>query len=58
MDKELWDRLTKSAQQVLVREAEVLADGFTGAIELQCFKGGVRLWRVVPEFRPPGEAGD
>lgn len=57
MDKELWDRLTKSAQQVLVKEAEVLAGGFSGTIELQCYKGGVRLWRVVPEFRPPSADG-
>lgn len=53
MKQELWCQLTKSAQQALIKEAEILVEGHSGTMELHCLKGGVRLLRVGRDYRPP-----
>lgn len=49
---DLWNRLRPSAQQALRHAAELLVEGHSGTIELQCHKGGVRLLRSGREWRP------
>ncbi len=52
MKQELWTQLSKSAQEMLTRQAEFLVEGYTGKMELHCHKGGVRLLRLGTEYRP------
>ncbi len=52
MRQELWSQLTRSAQQVLTKQAELLVDGHSGTMELHCLNGGVRLLRVGRDYRP------
>lgn len=40
-DPRLWARLSESGRRALVQQAVMLAQGFTGRIEIDCNQGGV-----------------
>lgn len=51
----LWPQLTKSARQLLLKEMEMLVEGYSGLMELHCWKGGVRLLRLgsgTQDYKP------
>ena len=54
---QLWPRLTKSAQQILSKEMEILLEGYSGRMELHCLNGGVRLLRVGRDYTPEDKNG-
>lgn len=45
-------KLSQSAQAVLARIEQMLADGFSGEIVLDCAQGGVRTMKTGQTFRP------
>lgn len=52
---QLWPRLAKSAQHVLIKEMEILVEGYSGRMELHCHNGGVRLLRTGQDYKPPAD---
>jgi hypothetical protein len=50
--------LSSSARAALVRLATMLADGFTGEVELQCSEGGVKVMRSRISYRPDDDTED
>lgn len=43
--------LSPSAKRALIDVAALLAEGFTGRVELECMDGGVRCLREIKERR-------
>jgi len=48
----LWAELSDSARLAIARVAAELTTKYTGAIELDCNRGGVRRVRFGTEWRP------
>ena len=46
-------KIAESTQRALAEIAKLLADGFTGRIEIECRDGGVGEWREVRVHRAP-----
>jgi len=51
IDASLWDRLSESAQDALREQALMLANRFTGKIQMDCLDGGVRLFHDTRQRR-------
>jgi len=45
-------QLPESSRRILVHVADMLRDGFTGRIELDCSQGGIRNMTEIRSFRP------
>lgn len=51
--KDGTQQLPPSARDSLIRIADMLRDGYTGTIELECHEGGVRKMTDSRTWRPP-----
>lgn len=48
-------KVADSAQRALAEIIELLSDGFTGRIEIECRDGGVGEWREIRIHRSKGD---
>ncbi len=47
-----WSNIPESGRTMLIHVARLLANGFTGRLELQCSQGGVKYMNVTNTYQP------
>lgn len=52
MSDPTWSKIPDSGRAMLVHVASLLANGFTGRLELQCSQGGVKYMNVTQTYQP------